>query len=260
VIWPVPVDAHGMQVPFAETVHPVPRLIYVSPSRQYPLGATLSPARREALISIASRNGGWIVEDDYDHEFIYAGTPPRAIFAMDGSARTIHMGTFSKTLLPSFRLGYIVVPADLATHFATARAIVDRHASLIEQIVLSEFIQRGLFVSHIRRMRSLNRERRARLVAGLEEIFAADCCLSAGDGGTHLILPLRRGSGDRKLAAELAEKGIVLRPMSPYYATNNLQEGLLIGFSAFNEEEARAGLHRLAGFRKMLAPMIRRDS
>ncbi len=256
VVYPVPVDADGARFEYATATHPAPRLIFVSPSRHYPLGGMLSQPRREMLVQLAGRSGAWIVEDDYDHEFVYSGSTPPSVFAIDGHARTIHMGTFSKTLLPSFRLGYIVVPADLSSHFATARTVVDRHASLIEQMVLSEFMNRGLFVSHIRRMRSLYQARKALLVRGLESLFGTDRCLKGADSGTHIIIPLLKGAGDERLARRFAEKGLVLRPLSPYYMTNDAREGLLFGFSAFNETEIARGLAATAAFKDEIGSMI----
>ncbi|ATN37589.1 aspartate aminotransferase (plasmid) [Rhizobium sp. ACO-34A] len=255
-VCPVPVDENGAKFDEAMQTYPVPRLIFTSSSRHYPLGGQLDQERREELVRIAARNGTWIVEDDYDNEFIYNGNSLRSIFAMDGEQRTIYMGTFSKTLLPSFRLGYIVVPLDLSEHFAKARAVVDRHASLIEQMVLSEFMLRGLFVSHIRRMRNLYQARRQQLTTGLEDIFGKDCYMSAPDSGTHVILPLIKGADDRAVASRALEKGLVLRPLSPYYMTEERRNGLLVGFSAFNEDEIRRGLGNLDLLRGEIVPKL----
>ncbi len=133
----VPVDEDGICAEIAALTLPVPRFVFTSPSGHYPLGATLSMARRHALLRFAQASGSWIVEDDYDHEFRYVGTSVAGdLRPRYRCPRTIHIGTFSKILLLSFRLGYVVAPADLADAFATARAVVDRHASLIEQMVL----------------------------------------------------------------------------------------------------------------------------
>lgn len=236
--------------------HPTPRLIFVAPSRHYPLGTNISLEQRKVLLDIAHRSGAWIVEDDYDNEFIYDGNGLRSIFGMDTQARTIYMGTFSKTLLPSFRLGYLVVPNDLSEHFARARAVIDRHASLIEQMVLSEFMNKGLFASHIRRMRNLYQHRRAHLVHGLEELFGYDCRTGSPAGGTHVILPLIREAADHEIVAKAASRNIVLRALSPYYMTSSCEQGLLLGFSAFNETEIAKGLHALSGLRAEILPYV----
>ena len=234
-----------------------PRLIFTSPSRHYPLGATLSQARRESLIEIARRSGVWIIEDDYDHEFRYAGAMLPSLFGLDREHRTIHMGTFSKILLPSFRLGYVVVPRDFSDAFATARAIVDRHASLIEQMVLSEFMHRGLLAAHVRRMRGLYRNRQRQLHDGLKALFG-DLDYGPEETGTHFILPLGEGSDDRQLAMEMAKGGVVARPLSIYYAAPKRRQGLLLGFSAFNATEIADGLARLERLLPRLLPLVDR--
>lgn len=248
-LYPVPVDEDGICAEIAALTLPVPRFIFTSPSRHYPLGATLSMARRHALLQFAQASGSWIVEDDYDHEFRYVGTSFPAIYGLDTGARTIHIGTFSKILLPSFRLGYIVVPPDLADAFAKARAVVDRHASLIEQMVLSEFMLRGLFAAHTRRMRGLYRTRQLQLIEGMRELFGADTALSATETGMHVILPLPQTADDQHLAKLAATRGVVVRPLSPYYAGSERRKGLLLGFSAFNSSEITLGLSRLSSLR-----------
>lgn len=248
-IYPVPVDGDGMCIEEAAARHPVPRLIVASPSRHYPLGPALSLARRHALVRFARKGGSWIVEDDYDNEFRYAGASLPAVFGLDGDSRTFHVGTFSKILLPSFRLGYLVVPSDLADAFAKARAILDRHASLIEQMVLSEFMLRGLFVSHVRRMRGLYRARQSQMIEGLNALFGRDLPFAATDTGVHVILRLSEEADDRRLVRAAAERGVVIRPLSPYYASGRPQQGLLLGFSAFNAGEIGQGLARLAPLR-----------
>lgn len=257
-IHPVLVDAEGMRVADAVARHPVPRLVYTSPSRQYPLGATLSMARRSDLLDVAHRSGSWIVEDDYDHEFRYAGAAPPSIFGLDTQARTFYIGTFSKVLLPSFRLGYVVVPHDFADAFAKARAVIDRHASLIEQMVLSEFMLRGLLASHIRRMRGLYRTRQQQLVAGLKALYGEDIVIGATDTGMHVILPLQEGSDDAGIARALAKAGIVTRPLSLYYAGRQPSQGLLFGFAAFSQEEIGEGIGRLARQGSALGTKIKR--
>jgi GntR family transcriptional regulator/MocR family aminotransferase len=249
VVCPVPVDVDGMCVESAALSHPVARVIYVSAARQYPLGMTLSQPRREALLQYARASGAWILEDDYDHEFRYVGHSPQAIHGMDRDSRTIHIGTFSKILLPSFRLGYMVVPSDLSEAFAKARAVVDRHASLIEQMVLSEFMHRGLLVSHIRRMRSLYRERQCQLIDGLHRLLGAELHFTGTETGLHLVMPFAPDVDDVSFARSAALAGVVVRPLSPYYATRQRRKGLLLGFAAFNQRDIEAGLELLAPLR-----------
>lgn len=256
ILHAVPVDDDGIRVEEAIARKPVPRLVFTSPSRHYPLGATLSMPRREAMLRMAHSCGSWIVEDDYDHEFRYAGTAPPSIFGLDGDRRTIHIGTFSKILLPSFRLGYVVVPSDFAEAFAKARAVVDRHASLIEQMVLSEFLHRGLLAAHIRRMRGLYRARQQQLLEGLAALYGDDVAFGATDTGMHVLLPLDGEADDRRIARMTAQAGVVVRPLSPYYAGRDRRQGLLFGFSAFTAAEIGEGLARLARFSDEIAPLV----
>lgn len=257
-VYPVAVDGQGMCVEDATLNHPVPRLVVTSASRHYPLGPALSQERRQALIHFARRSGSWIVEDDYDNEFHYAGASLPAIFGLDGDGRTFHFGTFSKILLPSFRLGYLVVPRDLCEAFAKARAILDRHASLIEQMVLSEFMLRGLFASHVRRMRGLYRARQSQMIDGLNALFGRALPLVATDTGVHVTLCLSEQADDRRLVRAAAERGVVIRPLSPYYVSRRRQ-GLLFGFAAFNAGEISQGLTRLAAVRDDILPLLWQD-
>lgn len=246
VINPVPVDREGMCIDTGRAAHTVPRLIFTSPSRHYPLGATMSLARRRALIDFARSGGSWIVEDDYDSEFRYSGSPLPAIQGLDPRGRTVYIGTFSKVLLPSFRLGYIIVPRDLAGAFATARAVVDRHASLIEQMVLSEFMHRGLFSAHIRRIRTLYQARQAKLLRALQDVLQKDMQIAATETGTHIVIPMVDDADDRRISIDLAKGyGVVVRPLSPYYAGRSRQRGLLLGFAAFDDAEIEAGMARM---------------
>jgi GntR family transcriptional regulator/MocR family aminotransferase len=256
-VCPVAVDNDGICVEAAALTHPVPRLIFVSPSRQYPLGMTLTAARREALLQFARSCGAWIVEDDYDNEFRYSGHSVQAIHGMDKDARTIHIGTFSKILLPSFRLGYMVVPSDLREPFGKARAVVDRHASLIEQMVLSEFMLRGLLVSHIRRMRSLYRARQRQLIDGVQTLLGTELQLLGTETGTHITLRLSPEADDVLLARRAAQIGVIMRPLTPYYSTRQRHQGLLLGFAAFNQADIDLGLRRLALMSAELTRFIR---
>jgi GntR family transcriptional regulator/MocR family aminotransferase len=255
-LYPAAVDAQGICIDAAIRTLPSPRVIFASSSRQYPLGATLSLERRKELVDFVAQSGSWIVEDDYDHEFRYSGSAIPSIHGLDHGNRTIHLGTFSKILLPSLRLGYIVVPPDLASAFAKARTLVDRHASLIEQMVLSEFLNRGLLVSHVRRMRTLYRNRQKQLADGLCDLFDRTIPFEALETGMHLVLPLTIQADDQALSNLCASQKLILRPLSPYYLGRQRRKGLLFGFSAFNESEIIQGLQRLAGFRDELAPLI----
>lgn len=252
-VYPVRVDEDGACIDESAETLPVPRLVHTTPSRQYPLGPTLSAARRQAVVRLAHESGSWVIEDDYDHEFRYEGVSPPSVFSLDNDGRTFHIGTFSKILLPSLRLGYLVVPDDFADAFARARAILDRHASLIEQMVLSEYMLRGLFISHVRRMRSLYRARQIELIEGLDGLLGRQLPLAGLSTGIHVTVGLHERADDRRLARVAAEHGVVVRPLSPYYASaRGRKQGLLLGFAAFNSSETQRGLARLDPMKREL--------
>ena len=150
---PVPVDGDGLDVARGLRAAPDARLAYVTPSHQYPLGVTMSLARRLALLEWAHARRAWIVEDDYDSEYRYTGRPLASLQGLDRHGRVIYVGTFSKVLFPALRLGYVVVPPALVDAFAAARGLVDRHPPSVTQAVLAEFIAEGSFARHVRRMR-----------------------------------------------------------------------------------------------------------
>ncbi len=243
---PVPVDADGLKVEQGARLEPAPKLIFVSPSRQYPLGVTMSVARRQELLAFAGRTGAWIIEDDYDSEFRYRGAPLPAVQSIDRAARVIYLGTFSKSLLPSFRLGYMVVPSRLSTAFANAKAVIDRHPPLLEQITLAAFIKSGQFAAHIRRMRQVYQERQEILLAELERTLAGFLRASPADTGMHLIADLPDGIDDRDFCRAAAAHGISLRPLSIYYQTEPRRHGLILGFAAIPPKRIRWGVERLA--------------
>ena len=155
---PVPVDENGLDVAAGIDLEPEARLAVVTPSHQFPLGYTMSLERRLALIDWAGAHDSWIVEDDYDAEFRYVGKPHAAL-AIDTQQRVIYVGTFSKVLFPSLRLGYIIAPAELVDGFLAAHLSTDMHAHVIDQAVVADFIDQGHFARHLRRMRVLHHER-----------------------------------------------------------------------------------------------------
>ncbi|WP_342729052.1 PLP-dependent aminotransferase family protein [Bradyrhizobium sp. B097] len=239
----VAVDAQGVDVDAAVAACPDARAAFVTPSHQYPLGMPLSMARRNALVAWAQRSNAWIVEDDYDSELRYAGHPFPSMQGLAPS-RVIYLGTLSKVLFPSLRLGYVVAPLALIDAFAGARALLDRHSPTADQHVLAAYMREGLFEAHIRRIRGVYAARRATLIAALERHMPDDFTLQPSDQGMHLLLWLPHGLDDVQLAKAALAAGIVVRPISPMYDAA-ARPGLMLGFGGFEPEGLEAAAIRL---------------
>ena len=185
---PVPVDREGMVVSEGVARAPHARLAYVTPSHQYPLGHQMAMSRREELLKWATTNDSWIIEDDYDSEFRYSGSPQPALQGMtDGGNRVIYLGTFSKVLFPSLRLGYMVVPEELVDAFLTARSLSDRHQSTLDQAILTDFIVDGHFMRHIRRSRVAYAERQECMLGRLADQVPGLIQAAADPAGMSLV-------------------------------------------------------------------------
>jgi GntR family transcriptional regulator / MocR family aminotransferase len=243
---PVPVDAEGIDVAAGVERCAEARMAYVTPSHQFPLGVTMSLPRRLALLEWARRAGAWLLEDDYDSEYRYAGRPLPALQGLDGEGRTVYLGTFSKVLFPSLRLGYMVVPSDLLDAFVSARALADRHGPSVEQATLADFIVEGHFARHIRRTRALYAARRAALMEAARHELAGLLDLAASDAGMHLVGWLPTGVDDRVASRRAAARGVDAPPLSAYAIGPLARGGLLLGYAAVDEREIREGVERLA--------------
>ncbi|MFM8749316.1 PLP-dependent aminotransferase family protein [Rhabdaerophilum sp.] len=231
----VPVDEQGFDVGAAWAASPDARAAFVTPSHQYPVGMPLSMSRRQALVGWAQQNRTWIVEDDYDSELRYAGHPFPAIQGLSPS-RVIYLGTFSKVLFPSLRLGYVIAPSQLVDAFAGARAILDRHSPLTDQHLLAAYMNDGFFEAHVRRIRGLYAERRAVLLAALSQGLPDGCEIQPSDQGMHILLWLPSGADDVRLAKLARNMEIAVRPISPMYAEPPGRPGLMLGFGGFRPE------------------------
>jgi len=213
-----------------------PRLIFVTPSHQYPLGAVMSLARRRELLEHARAVGGWIVEDDYDSEFRFAGRPIPAMQGLEADSPVIYIGTFSKTLFPGLRVGYMVLPRALAPAFRTAHADLYREGHAITQQALAELITEGHYAAHIRRMRVLYARRRALLVGLITEHLGSEFLHpQASNAGLHLVLRLPDGCDDAAIAAAAQARGVLTRPLSAYYQRSGPRRGLLLGYACVQE-------------------------
>jgi GntR family transcriptional regulator/MocR family aminotransferase len=251
---PVPVDAEGLDLEAGKARSPEARLIYVTPSHQYPYGVTMSLPRRLALLEWASRAGAWVLEDDYDSEYRYAGRPLAALQGLDREGRVIYLGTFSKVLFPALRLGYLVVPPDLVEAFVAARAMVDRHSPTLDQAALADFIAEGHFARHIRRMRGLYAERQAILVEAARQQLAGLLDVPPAEAGMHLVGWLPAGVDDVDASQRAAAHGVEAPPLSLYSLEPLRRRGLLLGYTAVGEKEIREGVQRLAKALQALKP------
>lgn len=243
---PVPVDDEGLDVSRGATLCPSARMVYISPSHHFPLGVTMSLARRLSLLEWASRAGAWILEDDYDSEYRYAGRPLAALQGLDKEGRVIYLGTFSKILFPSLRLGYMVIPPDLVDAFKNARAILSRFSPSIEQAVLTDFISEGHFTRHIRRMRALYRERQQCLIEAARRELEGAIELEPNEAGMHLVGRLPRGTDDRAVSREANRLGVEASALSMYYVERARLSGLILGYAGYDEREIRKGVRLLA--------------
>jgi GntR family transcriptional regulator/MocR family aminotransferase len=243
---PVPVDTEGLDVAEGIARCPNARLAYVTPSHQFPLGVTMSLARRLALLRWADAMGAWILEDDYDSEYRYAGRPLAALQGLDTAGRVLYAGTFSKVLFPGLRLGYLVVPPDLVDAFAKARELIDFGVSALPQAVVAEFITAGHFARHLRRMRVLYSERQAALVAASQRWLGGLLEVPAAETGLHLMGWLPPGADDQLAATAARRQGIEVMPLSSLTIEHASRPGLVLGYAPFGGRQIEESVARLA--------------
>lgn len=243
---PVPVDGEGMNVEAGIAAAPNARVAYVTPSHQFPLGVTMSLARRLALLGWAERSKSWIIEDDYDSEFRYDGRPIAAVQGLDASNRVIYVGTFNKVMFPSLRLAYVVAPPDLVDSVVAARALCDGHPPVLAQAALADFITDGHFGAHVRQMRALYHERRDALLDALATYVGARLRIGPSDAGMHLTGMLSRDADDRAIAVAASAAGLGVRALSRQYLRRSRTQGLMLGFTGSPPDALRRGTRTLA--------------
>ena len=238
---PVPVDREGMNIADGISLKNDARAALVTPSHQYPLGSTMSASRRMQLLDWAQSCGSWIIEDDYDSEFRYESRPISSLQGMDTNARVIYIGTFSKVLFPSARVGYIVIPADLVGRFAAVRLAMDIFPPYLHQEVLTDFMLEGHFGAHVRKMRQVYKERRQALVDCLKSEFGGQLTIHGAEAGMHVAVTLPGGYLDTEIAARAANNGLSLYTISQYCRDKPALQGFVLGFgSTYVEEMAKA--------------------
>lgn len=244
---PVPVDAEGLRTERLDGVEA--RLAYVTPSHQYPLGGVMPIGRRHQLLAWARKNDAYVIEDDYDSEYRYDTKPIPPLHALEGGDNVIYLGTVSKTLSPTLRIGYLVVPGALRSLFAAAKQIMDRHTPLIEQEALAAMLESGAYESHIRRVRRRNAERQQALLDALRRRFGDRIRIEGTAAGLHIVawfddLPLKR---EDALVKAARAKGVGIYPVSALFATPPRKTvGLVMGYSALQTAQIERGCKLLA--------------
>ncbi len=245
-IFPTPVDDEGISVDYAAKHYPKPDFIYTTPSHQFPLGSTMSISRRLKLLEYAYKNDAWIIEDDYDSEFRYTGSPLPSLQGMDKLNRVIYIGTFSKVLFPGLRLGYLVLPSvEMVNPFAIVKSLVDRQSPILDQVVLSKFIEEGHFTKHIRKMRILYKERQEFLIAELKREAGSLLEVKPSGAGMHVVAWLPDRFDDKKISVIAKENGLVISPLSEYILKFKRRPGLIMGYTAFNKDRLKTGVNIL---------------
>ncbi|MDQ2744250.1 MAG: PLP-dependent aminotransferase family protein [Chloroflexota bacterium] len=252
----VPVDREGLIVERLIEYGPH-RLVHVTPSHQDPTGATMSLSRRLALLELAERTGAaggsagsfggcLIYEDDYDSEFRYEGRPVESLQGLDRNGLVVYAGTFSKSILPGLRIGFLVLPRHLVAPFVTAKSLWDSGTPMLEQAGLAEFLRAGDFERHIRRMRRLYALRRDALISALGEAFGDRVTIGERHGGLNVLVSLDAAMSETRVVEVAAEAGIGLRAASPYYAHPPEVPTFLMGFGAVPEGRIREGVQQLS--------------
>jgi GntR family transcriptional regulator/MocR family aminotransferase len=225
-----------------------PRIAYVTPSHQFPLGVVMSASRRLALLDWAARRRAYVIEDDYDSEYRYAGAPIESLQGLDHAGRVIYLGTFSKVLFPSLRLGYLVLPRSLVEPFATAKALADTGSATLEQAALADFMRDGHYERHLRRSRARVAARRAALLDAIAAELGGRAEVSGADAGLHVLVWLRDVTPKRlpELIRRAADAGVGVYSAMPYYLRPPPRAGLLLGYASLGTSEIRRGIETLA--------------
>lgn len=244
---PIPVDESGLIVEkLVASVTDAVRLVYVTPSHQFPTGATLSLTRRLELLSWAQQMGALILEDDYDSEYRYGDRPIPALQGLDRSGSVLYIGTFSKVLFPSLRMGYIVLPPSLVPLIAHAKWLSDRQLPTLEQQVLTDFIEEGHLESHIRKMRAHYDRRRQVLVEALQQHFGEKVRLLGEKAGIHVMVRFFLALSDGEIVQRAAALGVGLMPAAPHYWMQGGAGEFILGYGELSEDAIAEGIHRLA--------------
>jgi GntR family transcriptional regulator/MocR family aminotransferase len=240
----VRVDRDGLVV---EAIPSGVRAVYVTPSHQYPLGVTMSLARRQSLLSWAERTNAAIIEDDYDGEFRFGGRPVDALQTLDSAGRVVYVGSFSKVMLPTLRLGFLITPPSISRAAQAAKYVTDWNTSLLTQVALASFIEEGDFARHLRRVGAAYQERHDIIADSLRRDFADHLELLPSNAGLHLTA-LARGATSQEIIAitqKAAGRGLAFHPLSMFTVENAPLAGVALGYGAIATDDIEEGLRLL---------------
>ena len=239
---PVPVDRNGLN---PSKIPENAKVVFVTPSHHFPTGAILPLERRLALLAWTRRKNRVIVENDNAGEFHYEGQPLESMQGLDTEGRIVYIGTFSRTIFPSLRIGYMIVPKPLVPAFTSAKWLCDRHTATLEQETLAEFITGGMYERHLRRLRRRNTARREALLDAIHR-YLGDRVEVTGDGaGFHVVLWPSRAISENTAIEKAASRGVGIYGISRYFLARLSRTGLMLGYSRMNEEEIREGIRLL---------------
>lgn len=243
---PVPVDEQGLVVESGRQRSPQACLVAITPSHQFPTGVTMSLPRRLALLDWAQAAGAWILEDDYDSEYRFTGRPLEALQGLDTTGQVLYIGTFSKVLFPSLRLGYLVAPTELVEPLLVMRRFLDMHLPILEQMALCDFLHEGYYARYLRQIRQQFLRRRELLRHELHTHLGDLLEVHAPEAGMHLVGWLPPGKDDQRAAQLAAQVGIALMAISTYSMEPLARGGLVFGYATTKEETIPRGVQRLA--------------
>lgn len=240
----VPVDREGLIV---DALPRGVRAVYVTPSHQYPLSVTMTMPRRQALLAWAEQNNAAIIEDDYDSEFRFGDRPHEPLQTLDGNGRVVYVGSFSKTMLPTLRLGFLVTPPSLRTALHKAKFVSDWHSSTLAQAALARFIDEGAFARHVRKMAAVYRERYEILVRVISNQFGEHLELIPSTTGLHVTALARTMSANQiaSIARRAVGCGVAVQSLSPFAVSARVRAGLMLGYGAIPSADIEEGLRRL---------------
>lgn len=242
---PRPIDKEGIVIT-GSTRKLLPKIVFVTPSHQYPLGVTMSLGRRTGLIDFAHTRDAYILEDDYNSEFRFNGPPFPCLQGLDNAGRVIYAGTMSKILYPSLRLGYLLAPEQLVDSMTKIRSVMDQHSSAIDQATLARYMTEGFFLSHVKRMRKLYADRREFFVQQFKTLLGDRFILQDSEAGLHFVAWLRREADFQLMMRISGEINVKPVPLSRYCISAKLKPAFVFGFAAWSRAQIREGLMKLA--------------